>query len=550
MYFNSERVSLSLKDSYYGFVRNKDGKIFLSSLEDRTCNKTLFSFENISDNVKTEISEEFIAFNDGGKEYKCTFYRGFYAVLKGNSTLNLLYDSGNGYKAHTAVYENEKIRICDVKTGSYIWLEARKGELTLNSSWSAGRINSGEVSADITPENDEFEIVVYKTRNIGSAIMDCPTFEDCCEQKRKDFKLWCEKMQAYSSIEKEMAFVLWQNTVAPLGLYKKETILCNKTFMNAVWSWDNCFHALGVAKAFPELAYYQIKLVFDNMDETGTLPDSITPYRVEFGFTKPPIHAFIYEILMETNPYFGETAQIENIYEPLCKNFNWWLSARENAPVYWHGNESGADNATCFDKFPSVKSPDLYAMLSYTAKMLSKFAKVLGRNTESEFYSIKAKELGTAVESMFFDGDSFFVIPTNDFKPFYSKSLLPLHCIVIWEFLSESCVRKTFELLENEFLGEYGLTSEAFSSDKHIEGQWEAYWRGSTWGCQQIIFSRAAEMSGRTKLAEKIICRYKKALEIGGSAENSNSLTGEGNCAIGFSWTAAVEFYKVKRFKK
>lgn len=42
MYFNSERLSLSLKDSYYSFVRNKDGKIFLSSLEDRTCNKTLF----------------------------------------------------------------------------------------------------------------------------------------------------------------------------------------------------------------------------------------------------------------------------------------------------------------------------------------------------------------------------------------------------------------------------------------------------------------------------------------------------------------------------
>lgn len=543
MYFNPNRVSMSLKDSYYVFEKSDNARIILSSLEDRTSNKNLFILDNIS-SEKIKISEECIYFYDRAKEYKCTFFNGFYTVIKGNSALRLLYDNRNGYEAHTAVAENGKIRICDVKTYSFIWLEARKGSIKLNSEWISGRINSGEISVDAFPEEGEFEIVIYKTRSIGTVEIDCPSFEECCALKSKDFELWCTKMQAKSPIEKEMAFVLWQNVVEPLGLYKQETILCNKTNMNAVWSWDNCFHSLGVARAFPELAFYQLNLVFDNSDESGAFPDAITPYQIKFGFTKPPIHAFIYEILMEINPFFKEKRQIQKIYDPLCRNLNWWLTGRLYAPVYWHGNESGADNATCFDKFSSIKSPDLYAMLSYTAKMLSEFAYILGKNDEAEYYGTKAKELGLTVESMFFDGERFFVIPTDDFKPFYSKSLLPLQCIVISEFLTDNCVDKVFELLENEFIGEFGITSEAFTSDNHIDGQWEAYWRGSVWGCQQIIFARAAEKAGRKDIAKKIINGYKKALEVGGSAENSNSVNGNGNCAKGYSWSAAVEFYR------
>lgn len=130
-------------------------------------------------------------------------------------------------------------------------------------------------------------------------------------------------------------------------------------------------------------------------------------------------------------------------------------------------------------------------------------------------------------------------------KPFYSRSLLPLQCLVISEFLTDNCKNKIIDLLENEYIGEFGITSEAYTSSKHIDGQWESYWRGSVWGCQQIIFARSAEKAGRRDIAEKIIGGYKKALEVGGSAENSNSFNGSGNCTMGYSWSAAVEFYRL-----
>ncbi len=133
-----------------------------------------------------------------------------------------------------------------------------------------------------------------KTYSIGTPRLSCPDFEQCCAEKCADFADWCRKMKAHSDIDREMAFVLWQSIVAPLGNYKEETILCNKEGMNAVWSWDNCFHALGVAKAFPALAFYQLQLVYDNLDAEGAMPDTICPFGVERGFTKPPVHAFIY----------------------------------------------------------------------------------------------------------------------------------------------------------------------------------------------------------------------------------------------------------------
>ena len=330
--------------------------------------------------------------------------------------------------------------------------------------------------------------------------------------------------------------------IAPLGNYKEETILCNKEGMNAVWSWDNCFHALGVAKAFPALAFYQLQLVYDNLDADGAMPDTICPFGVERGFTKPPVHAFIYAILMKLHPYFCERTQIERIYPAMRRNFFWWLHSRQNAPIYWHGNESGADNATCFDRYPHIQSPDLYAMLSCTADLLSTFAETLDDSTSAAFYHAQAVQLAEEAEARFYDGKQFFVRPMDDGSPLITGSLLPQQALVA-KHLSPGCKKQILSLLRSDFLGEYGLTSEAFTSGKHLDGQHESYWRGSVWGCQQVILARAAKLAGDRTLGKMILSRYKNALQKGGASENSNSYTGEGNCGRAYCWSAAVWFY-------
>lgn len=540
MQFDNNRVAWSLRDSYYRLYASSSG-ICLQTLEDRTRNRNLFFMENTGD-AGVHVREDRISIISERARYAWTFYQGFYAVLKGNAPLVLHYDDSTAYRAHTAEQQDHLIHICDTKTNAHIWLYAKQGQIHLDAEWKPGQIHSGNVSVRIEPEGPDFEIVVYKTYSIGTPRLSCPDFEQCCAEKRADFADWCEKMGAQSDIDREMAFVLWQSIVAPLGNYKEETILCNKEGMNAVWSWDNCFHALGVAKAFPALAFYQIQLVYDNLDAEGAMPDTICPFGVERGFTKPPVHAFIYAILMKMHPYFCERTQIERIYPAMRRNFFWWLHGRQNAPVYWHGNESGADNATCFDRYPHIQSPDLYAMLSCTADLLSAFAEMLDDSISAATYHVQAVQLAEEAEARFYNGKLFFVRPMDDGSPLITGSLLPQQALAA-KYLSPSCKKQILSLLRSDFLGEYGLTSEAFTSEKHLDGQHEAYWRGSVWGCQQVILARAAELAGDRALGKMILSRYKKALQKGGASENSNSYTGEGNCGRAYCWSAAVWFY-------
>lgn len=540
MQFHSNRVAWSLRDSYYRLYSSESG-ICLQTLEDRTRNRNLFFMDN-SEKADVHVYDDRISVLGESGCFDWTFYRGFYAILKGSTPLVLHYDDETAYRAHTAVQEDGFIHICDTKTNAHIWLYAKQGQAVLSAEWKAGQIHSGNVTIRLLPENQNFELIIYKTYAIGTPAISCSDFEQCCKEKRADFADWCQKMGASTDIDKEMAFVLWQSIVAPLGNYKEETILCNKDGMNAVWSWDNCFHALGVAKAFPALAFYQIQLVFENLDAEGAMPDTICPFAVERGFTKPPVHAFIYAILMELHPYFREKSQIEKIYAAMRRNYFWWLRGRKNAPVYWHGNESGADNATCFDRYPHIQSPDLYAMLSCTADLLSTFAEILGDTTAAS-YHLQAVQLANEAESRFYNGKQFFVRPLDDGSPYVSGSLLPQQALAA-KYLSARCKKEILSLLRSDFLGEYGLTSEAFTSGKHRDGQHEAYWRGSVWGCQQVIFARAAELAGDHALSQQIISRYKKALCKGGASENSNSITGSGNCGRAYCWSAAIWFWE------
>ena len=539
MNFSTNRVQMSSKHSYFCF-NIYDEKLLLRTAECFGKPSNLLSFDDTG--FDAEVSGKCISFNSDNAKFSCAFYDKFYLVFKGEGTLKFRFVESNGYKAHTAIEQNGCIRFYDPQTHTYIWLVSRSGKLSLSCEWKAGRIHSGETAVIAESAETDFEFVLFKTAALGEAEISCPSFEECCALKEKDFADYCEKMDAKTPFRKEMAFVLWANTVAPLGNYKNDTILCAKAGMNAVWSWDNAFHALGIAKAFPETSFYQFELIYENMDEEGALPDLVTPFEVVRGFTKPPIHAFIYSILMELNPFFSKKTQIEKIYPFMAKNFNWWLSARKDAPIYWHGNDSGSDNSTCFDRYPLVKSPDLYAFLCLEAKLLNEFALILGDNESAKIYEDKMLELGKEIEKNFFDGEKLFVIPTDTYKPFETDSIMPYRALIAAQFSSENLIEKTAARIEKEFLLEYGLATEAVSSEKYIEGDYESYWRGSSWSTENFIVAKGLEYCGKTELANKILDNYRKALMKGGAAENSNARTGKGNCCAAYSWSAAMEF--------
>ena len=69
------------------------------------------------------------------------------------------FKEADGYRAHTAIKQNEQVRFFDTQTNTYIWLVAKSGKLSLNCEWKPGKINCGETTVIAESDGEEFEFV-------------------------------------------------------------------------------------------------------------------------------------------------------------------------------------------------------------------------------------------------------------------------------------------------------------------------------------------------------------------------------------------------------
>lgn len=389
---------------------------------------------------------------------------------------------------------------------------------------------------------DEYAELAIKIPNTVSNFenLNIPEFSECVKMAQKDFDDWNKKVNPKTELQYTASYILWCNTVSKMGNYKDDVILCSKRVMDATWAWDNVFMALGIAKSFPEMAFYQFMIFYDNLDEFGAMADYITPSFISRLFVKPPVHGFVYRWCMEKNPYFSDIKQIKRIYTPMKKNTMWWLNCRGEWPYTWHGNDSGADNSTACDADLCIVSPSTLGYLSSQCELLAEFAEKLGKKKDKEFFESKSKELAKQITTEFFDGERIFVRKFSDNQPWYSYALMPMLSLTAGKNLERSFVEKMAKTIKEDFLCEYGCPSESKKSSKYVAGNYESYWRGSIWAPEQLLLYRSLMLLGYNELADNILDNYIRALSIGGCAENSNAEDGSGNCDKAYGWTAAA----------
>ena len=65
------------------------------------------------------------------------------------------------------------------------------------------------------------------------------------------------------------AYVTWSCVVAPAGHLRRPAMYMSKNAMASIWSWDNCFNALALARHAPELAWDQLMVMVDLQDPSG-----------------------------------------------------------------------------------------------------------------------------------------------------------------------------------------------------------------------------------------------------------------------------------------
>jgi hypothetical protein len=371
---------------------------------------------------------------------------------------------------------------------------------------------------------------------------------DAIRIRQREWKRWRKAMPQVADAYRGSAEVAWHQLlncqVAPEGGITRRAILMSKMWMNQVWSWDNCFVALAVARADPELAFDQLRLFFDTQSPSGTFADSVNSLAGYYGFVKPPIWGWTMMRLRDLLGVKAIRAFCREAYEPMSRQAMWWYDRRDSDAdgmcEYHHGNDSGWDNSTAFDQGMPTEGADLAAHLVLQTECLSWMAGLLGRRVDAARWRKRSqRQLADLLRQGVKGGR--FVSPMSG-KRSADPTLSLLNCIpaVLGARLPKPILGHLVTDLSpgGPFLTEYGLATESPSSAK-FDG--DGYWRGPIWAPSTYLIFDGLLAAGHTDLARTIAQRFcDMCARDNGMWENYNPLTGKGLRASAYTWTSAV----------
>lgn len=440
-------------------------------------------------------------------------------------------------------------------TGGYLFTDPVDGAITL-TSYETGRryrftvlsgraqvVGDGDLGAakrSVGIDGPSWEIRITETE--GGSVQPEPlvAFEDLVERRSKEFALYCAAVAGprATPTSAKAAYVLWSATVEPAGFVGREAILMSKHWMDKVWSWDHCFNALALAPLDPEAALDQFLLPFDHQDATGALPDSITHSEVLYNFVKPPIHGWAFGLLRERSAAPLDPSILRTVHWRLARWTRFWLEARRapghELPYYQHGNDSGWDNSTLFDRARVVESPDLAAFLIVQLDTLVTLSRELGE--ASDEWEGARDTLEHALYDQLWASDRFVARAVADGSPSTTTSLLGSLPIVLGKRLPEEVADHLARAIEQR-LTEWGPATEPPDSPLYES---DGYWRGPVWAPSTYLVVDGLRQAGYTQLARRVSRAFLASCERSGFAENFDALTGEGLRDRAYTWTAAV----------
>ena len=286
---------------------------------------------------------------------------------------------------------------------------------------------------------------------------------------------------------------------------------------------------------FDEKAFDLFMLPYRFLLDNGYMFDSITDSKINYSYTKPPVHGLAYAQMMKDSDFFTKEDVLHQVVTPMRKNTEYWLYHRAEELFYTHGNDSTCDDATCFAHTRYASTPDLYALLSVQCETLSDIYARLGEKENSEKFTILSLQLAKKVEDFVMD-DSMSIkdIVTGEYHA--GNSLLLYRAFIVYDKLSpraQSVFLKNIKTFETK----YGFASEPPSSPFY---NGSGYWKGAVWAPDQYLMYYALKKAGQDAYAEEMAKRYIDGIKKAGCYENIDGQKGIGNNCSVFSWTAAV----------
>ncbi|QUS56312.1 amylo-alpha-1,6-glucosidase [Pseudovibrio brasiliensis] len=428
---------------------------------------------------------------------------------------------------------------CIVAAGENLRLTpfASKGNATVEGNWR--RDHADNVALTFSGEQFEGGIILHRRLCPNAAKT---SFEDVQAASQQAFAEWHGK-QHQNEAEKLATYLLWANTVPAEGALTHPATYMSKNHMINIWSWDNAFSAIGLAGIDPELAFSQFAAIYEWQDESGLLPDFVHDAGASFAFTKPPVHGWAISHILETYRGSFTPEQLVYLREKMERQLSYWLThtraSPQELPSYFHGNDSGWDNASFFDHGGPVIGPDLPTFLCLTAKCIAQlYRKADAPEIASKFDQI-SMDLRDLMIKQLWNGRTFeFRKSTQPELPLPDTSLAQFMPLLLGSDLPREIAEKLLERFNSlGFLTEWGPATEHPQSTYY---EADGYWRGPIWAPTTLLIFDGLCQQGEIRLAHELAKRFMRTCEASGMAENFDALTGDGLRDKAFAWTSAV----------
>ncbi len=468
--------------------------------------------------------ENRVRFKSNGLSFTFSF------ILNSYDHINSL--SSNKWELHN--YSNE------MKLG----INLLEGICKSNLVWEKIQTTSGDLL--FSGSTIDIDVERYQCVSLNKEVV--LSFEEELELAKKHYydfstKVPSPKLSHLQSGRDLATYILYSIVVHPLGLLNKYAMYMSKNWMTNIWSWDNCFNALGICTFNETLALDQLLIFNDKQDASGILPDTMNNLYCSYSCTKPPIEGWTYLKMMELNDFFKQETQVKPIYQQLLGLEKYWreyrISKEFPLPYYNHGNDSGWDNATPFIDGLPVTTADLPTYLILLYEALEKLAIILKLNKDALTFTKRKEEMISNLINNLWDGNRFRSYHHLN-KCFTNKgnSLIELTPILISKYLPKEIVDKLLkELISSKFITKHGIATEALTSPLYTKN---GYWRGPFWAPTSLLFIDALKNVGEKELSEKLALAYCENATKYGMCENFDPITGEGFDDPAFAWTSSV----------
>lgn len=320
----------------------------------------------------------------------------------------------------------------------YLW-EKLAGVLVARSDWDGTR--SSFVEMEFSPGPDGvWEAAADEYWSTWERPQRAP-FVQARAAVAEDFARFCAPFdpptEGLEQTRQLALYTLWMNTVAASGHLRRPALLMSRNWMDQVWSWDNMFNAAALAKAHPQLAEDQWRVIFDLQDAHGALPDAVSDLWLHYNFSKPPVQGLLYLWTAQTAPEFWTAERRAWFYRHTAAFTDWWLRHRRfpgrRLCHYLHGNDSGWDNTTLLREGAPIEMPDLNAFLVVQLRLLARLAREDHGDSEAAArWSQEADALLAALLDGLWDGTQFVGrLPLDNGRVVSARSLVTLIPLVL-----------------------------------------------------------------------------------------------------------------------